>query len=383
MRAVIILGSICAASGALLAQGGPGPGGGTSGGTLKQVSFFVPNETAPPGGVVQMKFMVTEPTPISTGRPIGSYDSATFDGIWGIELFNPGGDVNGVAVIDQSRVAIQYITSSGAQGTDYPVMTMALHVRPDAVPGTQTPFSLDSSSTWTLGLSGATTLKPVPPATVTVGGSISITNVVPGGGMVPAGTVVSINGLGFQAKTQVQLNAIQFSSIHVISPNEIQFTVAQDTNMTGQKIQVVNPDGSHDTYFSYMRGVTLGQSNQPLLANAVPIFSSVTHSWAVFAPMQSVSRSGFTGLAMQNPHLDPATITISMFSSTNALLGSSTLMLPGGTRVMREISELSQGAAPVFGSYVVIASSLPVQVFGFAADPGAGVIMPFAAVLAQ
>jgi hypothetical protein len=37
----------------------------------------------------------------------------------------------------------------------------------------------------------------------------------------------------------------------------------------------------------------------------------------------------------------------------------------------------------VFGSYVVIASSLPVQVFGFAADPGAGVIMPFAAVLAQ
>src|SRR5262249_61756549 len=37
---------------------------GTSG---EQISLQIPNESAPPGGVVQMKFIVTEPTPISSG----------------------------------------------------------------------------------------------------------------------------------------------------------------------------------------------------------------------------------------------------------------------------------------------------------------------------
>ena len=63
------------AAGVLLLAQGPGPGGGGPGsgsgsggsGSPQQISFHVPNETAPPGGLVQMKFMVTVPTPISSG----------------------------------------------------------------------------------------------------------------------------------------------------------------------------------------------------------------------------------------------------------------------------------------------------------------------------
>jgi hypothetical protein len=330
-----------------------------------------------------MKFMVTEPTPISTGGPVASYDAATFDGVWGIEVFSPAGDVNGVAMVNGNRVQMRYITSSGAQGTDYPIMTMALHVRPDAVPGSSTQFALDPSSLWILGLTGAATLKPMPPATITVGGSISITNVVPGGGILPAGTVVSIRGMGFQPKTQVQLNAIKFSSIQVVSAQEIQFTLAQTTNMTGQKIQVANPDGSHDTYFSYLRGIPLGQSNQPLLAGAVPIFSSMTYSMAVFNPIMPASATQFTGLAMENPGLADAQVTVGLYSSTNVLLGSSTTQIPSGYRLMREISELAQGAAPGFGSYAVVTASQPIQVFGFTGDNSTGAVVPFTAVLTR
>jgi hypothetical protein len=370
-------------AGALWGQGGPGPSGSGSGGgsTAKQVSLFIPNESAPPGGLVQMKFMVTEPTPISSGGPIVKYDATTFDAVLGIELFCPTGDLNGVALIDGPVVATRYITSSGAQGTDYPIMTMALHVRPDAVPGASTQFSLDSSSTWLLGLLGPATLKPMPPATVSVGGSISITNVVPGGGILPTGAVVSIRGMGFQPKTQVQLNAIKFSSIQMISPEEIQFTLAQDTNMTGQKIQVVNPDGSQDTYFSYLRGIPLGQSNQPLLADAVPIFSSMTYTMAVFNPVMPASSPQFTGIAMQNSGLTDVPVNVSLYSSSNVLLGSSTLTLPSGNRLMREISELASGAAPTSGSYVVVTADSPIQVFGFVGDNSAGTVTPFTAVL--
>jgi hypothetical protein len=331
-----------------------------------------------------MKFMVTVPTPITSGGPIFSFDAGLFDGVWGIELFCLTGDLNGVATINGSKVNIRYTTTVGAQGTDYPIMTVALHVRPDALPGAQTQFQLDPSSTWTISPSNATaTLNPAPPALVTVGGSISILDVVPGGGVLPAGSVVSIKGVGFQPKTQVQLNAIKFSSINFISPQEIQFTLAETTNMTGQKIQLVNPDGSQDTYFTYMRGIPLARSSQPLLANAVPIYSSVTHSKAVFAPMMPASGSQFTGIALQNPSLAPATISVALYSSANTLLGSSSFTLPSGYRLMGETSELTQGAVPGIGSYLVVAATQPVQVFGLAGDIGAGTVTPFTAMLAQ
>jgi hypothetical protein len=337
---------------------------------------------APPGGVVQMKLLVTTPTPISSGGPRLSFDS-TFDAVWGIELFNPTGDVNGAAVVNGSQVSVFYATSSGASGSDYPIMTIALHVPPDATPGAQTQFSLDPTSTWMLGLLGPATLKPMTPATVTVGGTISITNVVPGGGVLPAGSIVSIQGMGFQPKTQVQLNAIKASSIAWIGPNEIQVTLAETTNMTGQKIQMVNPDGSQDTYFSYLRGIPLLQSVRPLLQNTLPIFSSVTHSKAVYGPIGTLLTNQFSGIAVQNSNVLPTNVSVSLYSAQNALLASSTLSLPPGYRLMQETSEMTNGGAPPFGSYIVVSSSAPVQSFGFIADGSQSTLLPFAAIAAQ
>ncbi|HXB75564.1 MAG TPA: IPT/TIG domain-containing protein [Candidatus Acidoferrales bacterium] len=340
----------------------------------------IPNEAAPPGGVVQMKVLVTEPTPITSGGPRLAFDAKMFDAVFGIELFNPVGDVNGVAMINGPQVQVRYTTSSGGPGTDYPIMSIALHIRPDAPVGSQTQFNLDPSSTWILGLLGGATLKPMLPATVTVGGSISITNIVPGGGVLPAGSVVSIQGIGFQPKTQVQLNQIKASSIVVVSANEIQFTLAETTSMTGQKIQVLNPDGSQDIYFSYMRGIPLGQSNQALLGLAVPIFSSVTHSQALFAPMTPALNNQFTGLAIQNPNQSDTSATINLYSASNGLLGSASFVIPSGYRLMREISELAGGATAGPGSYAVITSTQPVQAFGFTADYASGTLIPFAAL---
>jgi hypothetical protein len=361
--------------GALLAGPGPAPA------AARQVALHIPNEMAPPDGVVQMKFLVTEPTPISSGKPVLGFDDAMFDGVWGIELFNPIGNVNGVAMIHGSSLSVLYTNSNGYRGTDYPIMTVALHIRPDAKPGTQTQFALDPSSLWVLGLLGTASPKPAPPATITVGGSISITNVVPGGGVLPAGSVVSVRGIGFQPKTQVQLN-FKVSSIAVVGPQEIQLTLAESVDMTGKKIQVVNPDGSQDTYYSYLRGISMGQSNRPLLAGAIPIFSSETYSYAAFALAPS-SANLFTGLALQNPSQAPANVTVALHSPLNVLLGTSTISLPPGYRMMREISELTAGAEPTFGSYVVVSSPQPVQVFGFVGDDSAGSVTPFTPIIAR
>ena len=131
-----------------------------AGGAVKQVALHIPNEMAPPGGVVQMKLLVTEPTPISSGKPRFAYDEAVIDDVWGIQLFNPAGSVSGVALIKNANVSVNYISTSGPLGSDYPIMTVALHVRPDAAVGSKAQFSLDASSSWILGLFGATTMKP-------------------------------------------------------------------------------------------------------------------------------------------------------------------------------------------------------------------------------
>ncbi len=355
-------------------SGGSGSGSCTS--TTRQISIHIPDETVPPGGIAQMKMLVTQPTPVSTSGPRFATTSGTT--VVGIQLFNPNGDVNGVAMFSTSMISVESITSTGTQGSDYPIMIVSLQVSPSTGAGTQFSFNLDSSSTWTLGLLGTATMEPISPATITVGGSISITDVVPGGGLQPAGTIVHVQGIGFQPGTQVQLSNIKASSITAASPQDIQIVLAEPTQMTGKKIQVTNPDGSQDTYFSYMRGIPLGESSQTLLASALPIFSSVTYSQAVFAPAAS-STSQFSGIAVQNPNLAPATVTFALFSSSNSPLGSSTIVIPSGNRLMRDMAELA-GVTPPAGSYFVVSSDLPVQMFAFLGDNVSQSVVPYVAL---
>src|SRR5262249_18544538 len=145
--------------------------------------------------------------------------------------------------------------------------------------------------------------------------------------------------------------------------------------------RVTNPDGSRDSYFSYMRGIPLGQSSQPLLATAVPIFSTATHSQAAFA-FAAATPSEFSGVAVENQNLAPATLTFTLFSSSNAALGSSTVVIPSGYRLMRDMEELS-GVAPPPGSYLVASSDLPVQMFGFLGNTVTGTVVPYMALSSQ
>jgi hypothetical protein len=152
--------------------------------------------------------------------------------------------------------------------------------------------------------------------------------------------------------------------------------------MTGQKIQVVNPDGSQDTYFTYLRGTRLGQSDRALLNGAMPIFSSLLHSAALFAPMAPPSSTQFTGIAMQNPGPAAANVTVGLYSSAGTQLGSMVVALPAGNWIMKEIAELT-GVAPAAGDYARLSSSAPIEAFGFLADDAAGSIAPFAPIQAR
>jgi hypothetical protein len=349
---------------------------GGDGGT--HITLRIPNEMSPAGGMVQMKVLTTEVTPISGGRPGFSFDASLFDAAAGFGMFNPGGgDTAGAAVITDNHVQISY-ASTVTLDASYPILTMALSVRPDVPAGWQTLFSMDPDSIWNFSTTGTPiTAKPITPATVAVGGTISITDVIAGEGVMPAGTVISVRGIGFDGRTQLHVNDTSVKPFNVVSPNELRYTLPQATNVTGLKIIVANPDNS-DTYYAYLRGIPAAVSARTLLATVEPIFALNARQVARLGPFGPLGASQYAALALQNPRVDgtDAVVSISLRAGDGTTIHQSTLTLASRHRLALELSELLDGFAPAAGDYVIVTASAPIDVFGLVCDEGAWTVAP-------
>lgn len=338
----------------------------------------VSSETAPSGGTAQMKLLMTSPKPIITGMAAFDLSQVSFDSIDGINLFSPTGDVAGAAVIRGSRFDLHFTSPGGTFGsnTDYPLLTAAIRLSPSCFPGQVMPVKLNTSASVWQDLLGFVSFE-YQQGTITVGGSLSITNVVPGGGILPAGSTFSILGTGFSPKTQMSIRGIALSSIQYVSPTEFRATVRTTGRLDGAMIQAKNPDRSSDTYYSYMRGIQVGASTHPLLAQTVPIFSTNPALEAILPPTISpqLNPAYFTALALQNPGQAPADITVQALSPTGAVTGGASFSLAPGHRIQREVSELFGATLPT-GGYLRIAATQPVQMLDLLGNDTTGVVLP-------
>lgn len=331
----------------------------------------VSSETVPPGGMVQAKVLLTSPQPIPGG---GSHFSGALSEADGIALFSSTGDVFGTAVQNGGNVSVQFVSPKGTFGTgveDYPVMTVTFAVPATALPGQKSTMALDPSTVWQTAL-GTPLSVELQPGTLTIGGSVSIANVVPGGGQWPAGTVVRILGMGFSPKTQVQLKAAQASSIVYVSPTEMHMTLKNAQSMDGVEISVKNPDGTSDSYFSYLRGVPVGVSANPLIASTVPIFSTNTTTSATLGPLilPQIASPYVVGLALQNPGAVTANIALTLQGARPV-----TIALQPGHKISRELGEWFGIPIPS-GASVKVTSDVPVQALGMLGNKTTGSVLP-------
>jgi hypothetical protein len=316
--------------------------------------------------MVQMKVRETEPTPISGGRPRVAFAPGFFR-VAGVGMFAPTGEVAGAAVLDSNSVTITYVTTTPFSGGEYPVLTVSLRLREDLPAGSSTLFTLEPASIWTIG--GRTIASKRSTGRVTVGGTLAITDVVPAGATFPAGTVISVRGVGFNGATRLRLNGSRLDAAQVVSPTEIQFTLAQATNMSGAELRIDNSALENHTYYSYLRGIPAATSQRPLLATTEPVFSGVARSLATFGSIPAMNPAfQYAALALQNANLDPADVTLELFAADGTLLQSSPRSLESGYRLMLELSELFGGLQAPPGSSVRVTSSVPVQVFGLLID---------------
>jgi len=356
----------------LFAQKGvdPAPSPGFTG-----VSFRVLNSTVPPGGTFQFQLLLTEPKPIGHGSTRPQVPTGTTTGI---SLNDPIGQTAGVAIFDSTGMQINFTSPVATFGTnlnlDYPILTIRTSIPVDSPVGLQFPLSIDLANSLWFDAAGQPYPQEIAPGKLTIGGTLAISDVLPGSGFQAAGTRITILGMGFRADSRVNIEGTTLNAgdIQFISPNELDVILPSGVQMEGNRVRVKNPDQA-STFFAYLHTEPIGQSTHPLLAQTYPLFARQTYTSASLPWNRSGSQ--FTGIALQNPGADSATVTLQLQSAAGTLLGSASVSLPAGTKITRDLAEFFAGVSAETAS-MIIKSSAPVQMLGLVGDDATGDVVP-------
>jgi hypothetical protein len=341
---------------------------------VPSLSLKVLDETATPGGLVQMKVSVTEPEPIVIGMARITYASAlgTVQGL----LLPEAPDSAGVGVIGDHSLVVRTVSPNGSLGTapDGPAVVVTIAVPRTAAAGASGPLNLDPAASSFTDPSGNLYPLQVNEGTVRVGGTLSITDVLPGGGFLPAGSTISVIGIGFQPGATAEIDGIPVASSTRIDSTRIEAVTGAAAQLDGRMVSVRNPDHARSRYFSYLRATSLGESARPLLAAAEPIYPVQPISTGFFST-PTPAPGVFLGLALQNPGNATAAVSIELWSS-GSVVASTSLSLPARTEIEREASELFSGVVPPRGSFLRVTASSPVQMLGLAGNDTTGSVAP-------
>jgi hypothetical protein len=340
----------------------------TAAAPAQSLSLKILDEAAPPGGAIQIEVSLTEPKPIL----IGSGHIRSIPGaVLGVVL--PGNpDAAGTAVTGPAGLVVRTISPSGNLGLGVdapPIFAVVVGIPTSTALGTTAPLALDAPTSSFTGPSGLYT-EQVKSGVFTAKNIISITNVVPGGGLLPSGSAISILGVGFQRGAGVEIDGATLSKTAFVSAGRVDVVLGAALQLDGKRVTVKNPDGTRSRYYSYLRAASLSPSAVPLLASTDAVYPVQPLSLGVFPAVPS---SGFMGIALQNPGTVAAQITIQLRTAAG-VVATSTLTLPPLTEVSRAASELfpSLSAANVLS----VSSSSPVQMLGLLGDSAAGTVTP-------
>ncbi|HET7872242.1 MAG TPA: hypothetical protein VFL42_07000 [Terriglobales bacterium] len=343
------------------------------------VSFTVESSLVPPGGMFQFQLMLTEPKPISNSSSRPTLPTSTSGPVRGIALNDPIGQTAGVAVIGDAGIQITTTSPLASFGTnpdlDYPIVAIAMPIRSDAVVGSQFPLSIDLENSFWLDALGQAYPQEIRPGKLTIGGTINISDVAPGGGLQAAGATISVFGMGFTPDTRVAMEGINLTTqdYRVISANQIDVVLPEGLLLDGVRVRVKNQSGERAEYFSYLRTQSLGVSENALVNQMYPLFARRTYSSATLA--WTSGENTFTALAIQNPGSTSVEVNLELRSATNQVLGNAGFTVPPMSRITRDLADFFP-QAPAGVASVHVSSTQAVQLLGILGDAVAGTAVP-------
>ena len=329
-----------------------------SGAPAANLALQVSSETVPAGGWAQIKISAAAPALVASGRVVMNFDPTVFGPIASVAVFGATGDAAGVATVNGESLDVNFDSQSAGIGQlpDLPVLTVTLPVLASAAAGTVSAITIDpSQSPWTDQNGNAYTVTATP-GSVTVGGSLSVQNLSPGGGLEAAGTVVQINGTGFGIPTTVNIAGVSLSNTQFVSPTQIDVTLGGAADLTGKQVTLTNSDGSQAEFISSISSVP--EQTPVALAAYQPLPSMQTWTGAVtYVPQEG------GGIALQNPNPVPVNVVLQTLNQIGSIALQTTVTVPpGALQVYSTYSTNSTGVVEGIGFNAF--ASLPVRMMG-------------------
>lgn len=273
----------------------------------------VSSEAAQAGGSVQFKIFADAPVLIASGALSMDFDPTVFGSIGNIAVFSATGDAMGYANVNALHVDVHFSspTASIGQLPGLPIFVVTISILSGLTPGGGVPVTIDpSGSPWTDGSGTAYSVK-VMAGSVTVGNNPSIQSVTPGGGVLPAGSIVQIKGNIFQPADTVSIDGVSISSMQFIGPQQINVTLGAPTEMTGKHVHVTNLPYTNADYFASLPSAAAampdgfaGLPGVEALVPLAPLSTATLGDNTIEQPFVS------DGLALLNPNLTPVTVVL-------------------------------------------------------------------------
>lgn len=286
----------------------------------------VSNMTVPAGGTAQIRVLLTTPQSLLSGEVVMDLDPTIFGDIIAADVFSATGDQTGTANIQGRQLDVQFLSTTAAIGRlpGVPILTVAVPVLASAAPGAVSTITFQSGTTlpW-VDVNNISYSVSVIPGTLTVGGSLSVQDVVPGGGLLQAGTLVRINGSGFTQDTALEIDGVSVASTEFVNSQQLSFTLGAPADLTGKRLLLTNPDGSSIDYFSAFRGTFVTRPTGEPYANLQPIFPLQTYAAADAGNFEYEPN---IAVALENQTSQPVDVTF--WSSTALIPTTPSLTLP-------------------------------------------------------
>lgn len=396
--ALVLISTICLGCGGGSVGGGatptptpvasptPTPGTTPNAGLLMSVG----SATVPTGGIFQYQLLLTEPKPIGNSSTRPTIPTGPTGPVRGVAVNDGTGQAVGIAVVNGTQISVSIDSPNSSLGTDvdYPLFVLTMPVT--ATSG-QFTMAMDPSSTFFVGGSQYS-IQENAPGTLTVGGTVSITDVVPGGGPIKVGDTLKILGLNFDGNTKIAINNVTIGTTTVVSSKEIDVTISAlckpesnpctpvpSLQFDGTRVRATNPaNGDQSEYFSYDRTDDAPGNSKNGLVNLVhPMFSQQLLHTGTF-PFK-VGGTQFTGIALQNTDFSvDATVKVEVLDTGGNSLANSTQLVPARSKMVRDIADLfviPTGAATVRAT-VVTGPVAGVKMLGMLGDTSTNSVVP-------
>ncbi|HEV3199687.1 MAG TPA: hypothetical protein VGZ73_17405, partial [Bryobacteraceae bacterium] len=295
------------------------------------LALQVSAETAPPGGWAQIKIFLTTPALVSSGRIVMDFDPSVFRALGTAGVFGASGDAYGAATISGLHLDAQFFSPTGGIGRlrGLPVFVISANLASGAQLGKTVTITPDASQSPWKDPGGNVYSVSVTPGSVTVGGSLSIQGAYPGGGLRPAGSVVTLLGTGFSAATTVSIDGVISSASYSSGQPLLSLTLGAPADLTGKRIVVKNPDGAEVDYYSVLNSMSPITLPANGFQGVQPLFPA--QAWTV--PMAAGFGEFGGGIAIQNPNTLPVEVRLVTYHNCcgpESIADDETVMVPPG-----------------------------------------------------